>query len=251
MKTNYFLRSKWSIVLVFTFAFVLCSSLGSTKVQAADSNIISTKERTINITGEGKVTVTPDLAYISLGVLTEKLTASEAESSNSILINSVIDSIKKQGIKDEDIKTTNYRINPVYDYDKTTGSSLVKGYTVSHTLTIIVRDINIVGQVIDTAVKSGANVSNSINFAVSDYSKYYNMALINALLNAQSKAQVISGFFNTSITNPIKITENSTGIPNDYPVTIANKSEASDANATYIQVGTFDVKANVTLVYQY
>ncbi len=251
MGTTNFLKQKWSIICTLAFAFLLLFNLGSSKVLAADSSNTAT-EKTISVTGDGKVTVTPDLAYLSVGVLTEKPTAAAAESANSALMNSVIDSIKMQGIKDEDIKTTNYSVNPDYDYDKTTGASTIKGYTVTHTLTVTVRDISKVGQVIDAAIKSGANISNDITFGVSDYAKYYNIALTNALSNAQSKAQAISNFLSISLSAPVKITENSTGIPYVYPYAMGNKMEAADSSAsTSIQVGTYEIKANVSLIYQY
>jgi uncharacterized protein YggE len=251
MKTNYSLKSKWPIIFIFTFAFLLFFQLGPSRVLAADSNIAAA-EKTINVSGDGKVTVAPDLAYLSIGVLTENTSAAQAEKANSVSMNNVIDSIKKLGINADDIKTTNYSINPVYDYDKTTGSSIIKGYTVLHSLTVTIRDISKVGQVIDAAVKSGANVSNDIVFGVSDYEKYYNMALINAVSNAVGKAQATSKYFNIPLTTPVKITENSSGVPTPYPVTMGGKFEASDSSAsTSIQVGTYEIKANVSLVYQY
>lgn len=253
MKTNNLLRSKWSVIFVCTFAFVLFFHFGSSKVLAADSNTAApVTSKTLNVSGDGEVTVTPDTAYLSLGVLTEKPSASEAEASNSVSMNNVIAAIKNQGVKVEDIKTSNYSVNPKYDYDKTTGLSVLTGYTVSHTLTVTVRDINKVGQILDMSAKNGANVSNGISFGVSDYEKYYNSALINALTNAQSKAKAISGFLNIPLTMPVKITENSSGVPIVYPYMTDGKSASENLSvSTPIQAGTYKIKASVSLVYEY
>jgi len=253
MKTISPLKSKWSFILVFSFAFLLSFQLGSSKVLAADSSAATTiTTRTINITGDGETTATPDIAYLFLGVTTDKPTTTEAVSANSISINNVIAAIKKEGINDVDIKTTNYSINPKYNYDKTTGASILVGYTVSNTLSVTVRDIGSVGRIIDIAIANGSNTSNGVSFGISDYEKYYNMALLNALANAQGKAQVVSNFLNMKLTTPVKITENSSGVPNDYPISMNSKFEPPTSSAsTSIQVGTYKIKANVSIVYEY
>lgn len=250
------LKSKFLSIFVFTFAFTLCFSLGAVKALAADSSTgISASAKTINVTGNGEVTATPDIAYLSLGVLTEKATITEAQSLNSTAMNNVISAIKNAGIKDEDIKTSDYNISPKYNYDKNSGASTLAGYTVSNTLNVTVKDISKVGKIIDTAVANGANTSNSITFGISDYKKYYNMALQNALSDAQGKAQTISSFLNVKLTTPVTITENSSGVPNNYPIypiELASKMDSVSSSAsTTIQAGTYKIKANVSLTYQY
>lgn len=245
MKTNYLLKSKWSFILVLVFTFIICFYFESFKVFAA----AAPAARTINISGEGKVTAAPDTAYLSLGVITEKPTAAEAQSANSIAMNSVIDAVKKVGIKDEDIKTTDYSIYPKYNYDETAKVNTIIGYAVSNTIYITVKDISKAGQIIDAAVKNGANSCSSISFEVSDYEKYYNMALQSALSNAQSKAKTISNFLKIKLKAPVTITENSSGISKIYPA-ILNSTSSSSAS-TPIQAGTYEIKANVSLVYEY
>lgn len=250
MKTNHLLKSKWSFIFVFTLAFILCFNLKSSRVLAANSGAAAAAAaRTINVTGEGEVTIAPDIAYLSIGVVTEKSTTAEAQSANLIAMNNVINTIKKAGIKDEDIKTTDYSIYPKYNYDENTKVNTLVGYTVSNTLNITVRDISKVGQIIDAAVGNGANTCNSISFGISDYEKYYNMALMNALSNAQGKAKTISKFLNIKLKAPITITENSTEIPRTYSVSLDNASKSSDS--TSIQAGTYKIKASVSLVYEY
>lgn len=251
MKTNNLLRSRWSFIFAFAFVFILSFQFGVSKVLAADPTATD-NARTINVTGDGEVTANPDISYLYLGVTTDKPTTIEAQSANSNAINNIIAAIKKDDIKDEDIKTADYSINPKYDYDKTTGASVLVGYTVSNTLKITVKDISKDGQIIDTAVKNGANISNRISFGISNYGKYYNMALQNALSNAQSKAQSISSFLGVKLSTPVKITENSSGTPDDSPVPLDVKSIANtSSDSTSIEAGTYKVKANVSLVYQY
>lgn len=253
MKNNNLLRSKFSFIFALAFAFILAFQFGASKVLAADSSTVSADTaRTINVTGDGEVTATPDIAYLYLGVTVDKSTTIDAQNAASTEMNNVIAAIKKEGIKNEDIKTDDYSIRPKYNYDKNTGASTLAGYTVSNTLKVTVKDISKAGQVIDTAVKNGANISNGISFGVSNYEKYYNTALQNALSNAQNKAQSISSFLGVKLTSPVKITETSSGVPNDYPVPLYDKTSLSNSSAsTSINSGTYKIRANVSLVYQY
>lgn len=253
MKTKTLLKSRWSFIFTFAAACILSLNFSTSKVLAADSSAVTgNTARTINVTGVGEVTATPDIAYLYLGVITDKPTTMEAQSANSTAINKVISAIKNEGILDEDIKTTDYNISPKYEYDKNTGTSTIVGYTVSNTLMVTVKDISKVGQVIDKAVESGANVSNRISFGISDYEKYYNMALLKALTSAQSKARLISSFLGVNLSTPAKVIENSNGIPNDYPVVWTAKSALAESSAsTSIQAGTYKVKADISLVYEY
>lgn len=253
MKTNNLLRPKYSFILALAFAFILAFQFGASKVFAADSNAASADTaRTINVTGDGEVTATPDIAYLYLGVTVDKSTTMDAQNTASTEMNNVIAAIKKEGIQNEDIKTADYSIHPKYNYDKNTGASTLDGYTVSNTLKVTVKDISKAGQIIDTAVKNGANISSGISFGVSNYEKYYNTALQNALSNAQTKAQSISSFLGVKVTTPSKVIENSSGIPNDYPVPLYDKTSLNESSAsTSINSGTYKIKANVNLVYQY
>lgn len=253
MKTNNLLKPKFSFILALAFAFVLAFQFGASKVLAADSSATSADTaRTINVTGDGEVTATPDIAYLYLGVTVDKSTTVDAQNTASTEMNNVIAAIKKYGIQDEDIKTTDYSIRPKYNYDKNTGASTLAGYTVSNTLKVTAKDISKAGQIIDTAVKNGSNISSGISFGVSNYEKYYNTALQNALSNAQNKAQSISSFLGVKITTPAKITENSSGIPNDSPIPLYDKASLNESSAsTTINPGTYKIKANISLVYQY
>jgi uncharacterized protein YggE len=256
LKTRNLLKSKLSFIFIFTVAFTfsigLCSGTGS-KVLAADDKISESTAKTINVTGNGEINATPDIAYVSLGVITEKNAVSEAQNENSNTMNKIIDGVKKQGIQSEDIKTINYSISPKYNYDNKTGNNTLVGYTVLNTLSVTVKDITKVGTIIDSAVANGANNSNGVSFGVSDYQKYYNMALKNAISNAAATAQVIASSIGVTISTPIKITEDSSSIPNQYPVYFdgADKNSTVGQSSMSVETGTYKIKASVSLVYQY
>ena len=110
---------------------------------------------TITILGEGKVTAIPDIAQISLGIQTEKLTVAAAQKENTDKMNQIIKELKDLGIEAKDIQTTNYNIYPRYDW--LDGQQLLRGYIVSQNVSIKIRDLEKVGTVVDKAGSLGAN----------------------------------------------------------------------------------------------
>lgn len=207
---------------------------------------------TINVNGDGEVSAVPDIAYVSLGVTTEKSSVSEAQKSNSATMNNIVEAVKKAGIAADDIKTSNYNISPKYNYEEKTGNSTIVGYTVTSTLSVTVKNINSVGSIIDTAIANGANDANGISFGVSNYEKYYNEALKNAISNAKNKAQAMADSIDVKLSRLTKITENSSGTPNEYPVFYNSSVKFSSKDeAMTVNPGVYKIKANVSLVYEY
>lgn len=237
---------------IFLFLFGVIPS-SNCKVLAAENATNEASARTINVTGYGEVNVVPDIGYLYLGVTTENSTLDEAQKNNSTTINKVIEAVKKAGVVSEDIKTSNYSINPKYNYDDKTGTSTIIGYTVNSTLNVTVKDIASIGNIIDTAIASGANISNGVTFGVSNYEKYYNEALTNAILNAKSKAQAIATALDVKLSTLTTITENSNGIPIEYPISYdsASLKNIGGSEGTTIETGVYKIGANVSVVYQY
>lgn len=255
MKSINLLKAKWSFSFMTAVMFLFLMGVVPTtnyKVLAAEVKTNEATARTINVNGDGEISVAPDIAYVSLGVTTEKSTVDEAQKNNSTAMNNIIAAIKKAGVASEDIKTSNYTISPKYNYEEKTGNSTIVGYIVTSTLSVTVKNISSVGSVIDTAITNGANNSNGVTFGVKDYEKYYNMALTNAISNAKAKAQAIAGCIDVKISIPTKITENSSGVPTEYPVFYnAPLKSISGDQAMTVQTGIYKVKASVSLVYEY
>lgn len=254
MKDINVLRKKLSFVFATTVVLVFLMGMipiANYKVLAAEDKISEAEARTINVNGDGEVNAVPDVAYVSLGVTTEKSNVAEAQKNNSAAINNVIEAIKKAGVESENIKTSNYTISPKYNYEDKTGNGTLVGYTITSTLSITVKNINSVGNIIDTAIANGANDSNGITFGVSDYQKYYNAALKNAILNAQVKGQTVADSINVKLSTPVKIIENSSSSPIEYPVFYEKNASASSSQDMTVEKGTYKIKANVSLIYSY
>jgi uncharacterized protein len=195
----------------------------------------------IKVSGEGEVSINPDTAIITLGVITENKLLSEAQNENNMLTNRVISALLKQGIAREDIQTANFNIDMQYDYQD--GKQLFRGYRVSHVLQVTVRQIDKTGQLVDIAVSNGANQVSNIEFTLANPAPVYNEALVLALQNSQQKAKTIATNLGVQWNSiPSKITETTQMQlpPVPYQTAFTLKSEA-----TPIQPGELTVKARI------
>ena len=195
------------------------------------------------LNGTGQVTAMPDIAVIRLGVQTNGEDLAVVQQENAQLSQAVLAAIESMGITD--IKTYQYTINKVYEYQD--GKQIDKGYTVRNIFEIRTSNLEQVGELIDVSVEAGANVVDLIDFEVSDTNAYYNEALNNALDNAFEKARSITANIGVLL-NPVptKITENTI-----TPIPFRNLSMREAAYATPIEAGTKQIEASVVVEFSY
>lgn len=149
-------------------------------------------QRLLNVTGSGMVNMTPDIAYINIGVHTEKPTAADAVAENNTQTQQVVDAIKAAGVDAKDIQTTNYSIYPNTQFDPQTNQKLSTTYVVDNTVNVTVHKLDQLGDLLDATVKAGANSVNSIQFDVADKSAALKQARDEAVKDAQTQAKEVS-----------------------------------------------------------
>lgn len=216
--------------------------------QNVDASSASYQAKTeITVKGQASVYVEPDIAILTFGVLSEDISADAAYSQTAAKINKTIDAVKKLGIDPKDIKTFRVNVYPKYSYNKDDGTSKIVGFYASTDLTVTIRNLSIVGKVIDTAFKNGVNTFSSLTFDISNSSPYYNQALSKALENAKQKAATIAKGLGIGLGKPKSVTENS--YVNTPPIVYYKAEALASSASTQIQPGTIEIKAEVTLVY--
>ena len=189
------MRTKFLVFAVLVFALVLSACGPATINQAAPENV-----RTLNVNGLGQVYLTPDIAYIYIGVHTEGITASEAVDSNKSQTTAVIDALKNAGVAEKDIRTINFSIYPSQQYspDGTVTGSIIM---VDNTVYITVRDLDGLGDLLDSAINAGANNINSIQFDVADKTQAVKEARAKAMDDAKLQAQELADVAGVSLGN--------------------------------------------------
>lgn len=167
----------------------------------------SPHNQTMTLTGEGRITLIPDIAVIRLGVQNNGTDLEEMQAQNAQSIQTIIDALNQLGVRD--IKTFQYTIDKLYGEEN--GTPVDRGFTVRNILEIKTDNLQEVGGIIDVAVDSGANAVELISFEVSQPELYYQQALNLAIMNAIEKARSIARNLGIAInTVPVSIVENST-----------------------------------------
>lgn len=198
------------------------------------------------VIGKGSVSVKPDAAEVVIGVVTENVKLEIAQEENARITRQVINSIIEIGVLPKNIQTTNYNIRANYDY--VNGKQIFRGYEVSNNLKVYITNINMAGEIIDAAVRNGANTVSGINFIVSDEAKYYYEALKIAVIDAQNKALTMASQLEVSLdVIPIQVNEQIRGdIAPLQGVTFKATSEG-----TPIEAGENKITAEIEAVFKY
>lgn len=205
---------------------------------------------TMTIEGKGQITVKPDQAKLTIGVVTENPQVQIAQQENAMISKRVIEALKQIGIEENAIKTSIYSVQPRYDY--VDGRSILKGYEVEHQLEVTVKDLSKVGTVYDVAIKNGANRSGGVQFSVTNPDAYYREALKRAVHNAREKAEGLAQTIGATLTTiPIKIVELVHQQERVSPAFSTHVAAATTQEAPPIQTGEFTIIARVKVVYAY
>ena len=169
----------------------------------------------ISATGEATVSVPPDLAQIDGGVTSEAKTAREASEANNAAMGKVLQALKGAGIEEKDVQTSRLSLQPQSAPNRS-GPSAIAGYRASNRVTIRVRDVAKVANVIDTLVGAGANEIGGINFVVSQASKLLDEARERAVADARRKAEIYARAAGVTLGAPLSISEEGNSAPVPY-----------------------------------
>jgi uncharacterized protein YggE len=201
----------------------------------------------ITVTGSGKVTYTPDLANLSVGVSSDGQTAAEAWDKNRAIVDKLFEVLKANGIDAKDMKTSGLSVTPKYLYVKDQEPKLV-GYTASYDLTVTVRRLDDLGKVLDGLVDNGANRNVSIGFGCSDPEKLLDEARAKAVAEAHKKADIYATGAGASLGLVQDISEGSVMYPRQFEFERFAAPAAADKSLA-IAAGQQEMTVQVTVTY--
>jgi hypothetical protein len=211
---------------------------------------------TISVSADGKVTATPDLATVTIGVLSQGATAVDVKNQNNDKVNKVIAFIKQQGIEDKDITTSQFSFYPQQDYNN--GMPKITGYQGNQSVTVKVRGIDkdqtVLEKVLDGAVNNGANEINGVNLSIENPDALQQQARKLAISNAKTKAQGLAQEAGLTLGKVVSISESSSGYPG--PIAYALDSAmgmggtAVKSIAPNIQPGNQDITESMSVVFE-
>lgn len=202
-------------------------------------------ERFVAVAGHGSVEATPDSAEITTGVVTDGQTAREALTANNAAMRKVVDGLKAAGIDAKDIQTQQFQIHPRYRTVK--DRQQVEGYTVRNQVTVKVREIARLGEILDQVVTLGANQASGINFIVSDAEKRKDEARKKAMENAKQRARVLAEAAGARLGPVMSITEEVQGPRPPRPM-VARSSSYAESVPVELGTETLTVRVEVSYV---
>lgn len=211
------------------------------------NSIVTTKTDIFNVSGEGTVIVKPDMAMLSAGIQARADTVKAVQDQINATINKVADSIKKLDVDQKDIQTSNYNISPIYDYQSGTGR--ITGYSASSALSIKVRNLDLINQVIDTATANGANQISGVSFSVDDKSKTEDEARQKAVAEVRKKAESAAQIAGFKLGRIVNYSESFGGEPRPLPYAVGSVAEGAKLE-TAVEPGSSEIKVTVTLSYE-
>lgn len=170
----------------------------------------------IEVSGNGEAKVTPDRALVYLGVQTKGKTAALAGQENARLATAILEAVRAAGIARDQIGTMNYTVNPSYRYYPDGRKPELTGYDASNTVRIEVRNLDLVGKVIDASLGAGANTISGMTFFASQLQATKHEALGQATTDARQSADAMAKAAGGTLGALISLTSQSADTPRPY-----------------------------------
>ena len=221
-----------------------------------------TATNTISVDGKGDVFAVPDTATFSYSVTTMAKDVVTAQTKVNNDGNAILAYLKQQGVEDKNIQTTDYSVNPQYDYTNGVcsqggycppGKQVLSGYQVSQTVTVKVKDTTKAGVLLSGIGAKGATNISGLSFTVENETALEAQARTKAIDDARTKADELAKELGVSIVRIVGFNENGGGGPIYYAKAARMDSGMSNeamAPSPEIATGQNKITSNVSVTYE-
>jgi uncharacterized protein YggE len=206
--------------------------------------------RTVTVDGEGKVTAKPDIAMLNLSVVSQGKTVKQVTLDGNEKMTLIINEVKKLGVEDKDVQTSSYNLYPDYAYPENQ-SPQIKSYSLNQGIAVKVRKLDTVDDVLDAAMKAGANQVGQLSFDIDEDSALKKEARDMAFKKAREKAEQMASAAGVKIGRVITFSEGySPAVPiyPQYDMAYAAKNEMAPAPS--IEPGSKELTVTVSVTYE-
>ncbi len=214
----------------------------------AQAAAATTGERSITVVGIGKATGKPRIAHVTVGIETQASSLQKAVDDNKAKMNNLLDTLKKLGLADKDILTSNYSIYTERASSPTPGAEVNTDqmiYHVTNQVDVTVRDVNQIGEMLDKAVAAGANNIYGVNFSVEDTTKLEADARTKAVANAKARAEELAQLNGLQLGDVLTVSEviGGSAYPMDY------SAKGMGGGGTPVQPGELEISMSIQITY--
>jgi uncharacterized protein len=200
-------------------------------------------EGTIEVMGHGEVSAPPDEAIVMLDVMTQAKTASAAVSANAKRMQTVIEAVEQE--PNHGVTTTGLGVYPIYKYDPETNTSTITGFRATNGVRVKTKPSS-AGQVYDTGIEAGANVSSGISYRIQNEAPLREDALRMAVEHAFAEAEIVAETADVKLLGPETIVVDPVG----RPIMLRAEQLAADAAPTPVIPEDMNIQANVRITFR-
>ena len=247
---------KSAFLLAAATAFAVPAVAGSAAAQETRMPAIEAGHTLLTVTADGSSTRVPDMAVFNSGVTTQGATASAALAENSTKMSAVIAALKRAGIADKDIQTSNLSLSPVYapptrlpDGSYESSEQRIIGYQANNNVSVKQRKLGDYGKVIDALVNAGANQVNGPSFMLSQPDAAMDEARLEAVKTARQRAQLYAQASGLKVVRIVSISE-SGGYSPPQPMLYRAKEDSMAAAPPPVAAGELEMTVNVTMQFE-
>ena len=223
---------------VVALASLLFTGCASAQTQTPSGSVTAT----IVAGGEGLREVAPDKATIMLGVQTRARTSAAAASTNADRMTAIRAALTRMGIPERDISTANYSLH--FEHGRTSADTQ---YVANNMVTVVTRNLDQVGRIIDTGLGAGANIIHSLNYDLQDRTSAQNGALTDAVTHARQQAEAMAAAAGGRLGELVELTTQPGQVrPYAMDGAMYRMAEMSAAAPTPVSPGAVTIHASVT-----
>lgn len=242
------MKHKMQIAIVGLIALAAVPALSACGSLAPAGTATTEQPHTINVTGSGVAYGRPDIAVAQIGVQTRHADPAKAVAGNTEKMQAIMAALKGLGIDEKDIQTTNFSVYAQQNYDDK-GQPTDLTYVVDNSVSVTVRDLTKVGDVLGKSTAAGANTVNGVSFSVSDQSALEAQARDKAMADAKARAQQLAAAAGVSLDKPLNISEYSSGPVYADSVKLQSGMGGGGGAPVPVSTGQIQVSLQVSVTY--
>ena len=231
------------------------SSYGAPTLYGSQTSAVNTANSGIWVTGQATLEIPADIAQVSIGVESREVNVADARQKAAEAMDNVLAAITELGIDGDDVVTSYFNIQPQTIWVEVSDSlgrhsePRITGYIVNNTVQVTVRNIDVLGTVIDTAAATGGDLIriNSIQFTVGDSSVYGEQIRQLAAADALAKADLYARVMDVTLGPLVYLTELGSSVPMAKASPVAMEVAAMDIGFARTPISAGDVNLSVTV----
>jgi len=208
---------------------------------------------TITVAGDGKVTVTPDMATVTFTISEIADSSAKALENANVKMNQINEILKSNGVENSDIKTSQFSIHPEYDYSRIGGTPIVTGQRATMGVTVNIKGLDVKAskatKIIDEVSKVDDIQLGSIYFDVENKEEAYNQARELAFNKAKQKATDLAGLSGVKLLKPVSISDYSVNTSNPGPSPFMTASVEDSTKSTSLSTGELELSINLNVIF--